>query len=133
MRVTKTVREYIEKQVTALFPAEAELPEVVAYDALAKKRNELVDEALAEIQALCDKLLVRINAQLPDDYNVKELRPSHNLGWSSDCETRRKAEEAKKVRKTAIKEAIDDIVVALELGGTKDTLDKMLKELAERV
>lgn len=133
MRVTKTVREYIEKQVTALFPAEKDLPEVIAYDALAKKRETLVDEALAEIQALCDKILVRINAQLPDDYNVKELRPSHNLGWSGDCVARRAANEAKNERKTAIKEAIDDIVVALELGGTKDTLDKMLKELAERV
>lgn len=133
MRVTKTVREYIEKQVTALFPAEAELSEVIAYNALSKKRTALIDEAVAEIKALCDKHLARINAQLPDDYNVKDLHPSYNFAWSSDCEARRAAEKAKNERKTAIKEAIDDIVVALELGGTKDTLDKMLKELAERV
>lgn len=133
MRVTKTVREYIEKQVTALFLAEKDLPEVIAYDALSKKRTTLIDEAVAEIKVLCDKHLARINAQLPDDYNVKDLCASYHLAWSSDCAARRDAERAKSERKATIKEAIDDIIVALELGGTKDTLDKMLKELAERV
>ena len=133
MRVTKTIREYIEKNVTALFPTENELPEVVAYNNLSKKREALIDEAVTEIQALCDKHLARINAQLPDDYGIKELHPYYNFKWSSDCESRRVADNAKKARKTAIQEAIDEIVVALELGGTKDTLDRMLKELAERV
>lgn len=133
MRVTKTVREYIEKQVTALFIAEKDLPEVIVYNELSKKRTALIDEAVAEIKALCDKHLARINAQLPSDYNVKDLHPSYNCAWSSDCEARREAENAKSKRKNEIKEAIDNIVVALELGGTKDTLDKMLNELAERV
>ena len=133
MRVTKTIREYIEKKVKELFPLESELPEVIAYDNLNKKRTELVDEAVAEIKALCDKHLARINAQLPEDYNVKDLHPSYNLGWSNDCKVRRAAENAKKARANRIRETIDNIVVELELGGTKDTLDRMLKELAERV
>lgn len=133
MRVTKTVREYIEKKVKALFPLEEELPAVVRYNNLSKKRTALVDEAVAEIKALCDQHLARINAQLPDDYNVKDLHPSYNFAWSSDCAARREAEAEKKARTTAIREAIDNIVVELELGGTKDTLDRMLKELAERV
>lgn len=133
MRVTKTIREYIEKKVKDLFPLEEELPEVIRYNNLSKKRTDLVDEAIAEIKALCDQRLASINAQLPDDYNVKDLYPSYNFAWSSNCEARREAEAAKKARATAIREAIDNIIVELELGGTKDTLDRMLKELAERV
>lgn len=133
MRVTKTVREYIEKQVSALFPAEKDLPEVIAYNALSKKREEMMESAMFELRALANARLKAINTELPDDFSVEEITVSYRTKWSSDCATRREAERAKSERKTAIKEAIDDIVVALKLGGTKDTLDKMLKELAERV
>ena len=133
MRVTKTVREYIEKQVTALFPAEKDLPAVIAYDALAKKREEMMESAMFELRTLANARLKAINTELPDDYAVEEITVSYRTKWTNDCATRRAADKAKNERKVAIKEAIDDIVVALELGGTKDTLDKMLKELAERV
>lgn len=133
MRVTKTIREYIEKKVKELFPLEEELPEVIAYDNLCKKRSTLVDEAIAEIKALCDKHLACINAQLPDDYNVKKFDVMYNFAWSSNCVMYKKAEDAKKWRAGRIREAVDNIIVELELGGSKDTLDRMLKELAERV
>ena len=133
MRVTKTVREYIEKQVSALFIAEKDLPEVIAYDALVKKRDEMMESAMFELRTLAKTRLKAINTELPDDFSVEEITVGYRTKWSTDCAMRRSAERAKSERKTAIKEAIDNIIVALELGGTKDTLDKMLKELAERV
>ena len=133
MRVTKTVREYIEKQVSALFPAEKELPEVVIYERAKEMREKLIEEAEACLQALADKYVKEINSEMLEGMGITEFAISAHYPWSSNAPAYQAAQKAKSDRNVAIKTAIDDIVVALELGGTKDTLDKMLKELAERV
>ena len=133
MRVTKTVREYIEKQVSALFPAEKDLLEVVVYERAKEKREKLIEEAEANLQALADRYIKEINSEMLVGMGIEEFAISARYPWSSNAPAYNEAQKAKSDRKNAIKAAIDDIVVALELGGTKDTLDKMLKELAERV
>ena len=133
MRVTKTVREYIEKQVSALFPAEKDLPEVFAYECAKEEREKLIKEANASLQALADKYVKDINSEMLEGMGITEFAISVHYPWSSNAPAYQAAQKAKSDRNIAIKTAIDDIVVALELGGTKDTLDKMLKELAERV
>ena len=58
---------------------------------------------------------------------------SYPRGLCSDTELGKKADRAWSKRQKAMQEAYDNILLALELGGSKEELDKMLNELREKV
>ena len=129
MRVSKAVKEYIEKQVCAKYPkSENELK--------AEQVKELINKANKEIDELIDKAKKEISNQIIAKYGLTEemgkqdqasYQNYHFNNWNSPIEV--KANTDRENRKKAIREKIEDIIVTLELGGTKADLEKMLNEI----
>ena len=129
MRVSKAVKEYIEKQVCAKYPkSENELK--------AEQVKDLVNKANQEMVELMDKAKKEISNQIIEKYGLTEEmgRQEQNSyqdykfnSWNSPIEM--KANTDRQNRKKAINEKIEDIIVTLELGGTKADLEKMLNEI----
>ena len=127
MRVSKTVREYIEKQVANKFPkTEIELYQE-QQEQLASRLNDQYHERVEKAKADIIKSLVQ-------ESNIREeeigIRPNYGNVFSTfNTPTAMKANTAKMERQKAINEKINDIVITLELGGTKADLEKMLAEI----
>lgn len=128
MRVSKTVREYIEKQVANKF---------------AKSENELQYEqdsyivAIAndEYHQLMKKASEEITKQLVAKHNIAEdmleERSSYSYSPFGTWKTkiRELADKDRRVRQEEQNKKVNDIIVTLELGGTKADLEKMLSEI----
>lgn len=133
MKVTKTLESYIRDKVDAKMD-EKFAPELKVFsdqDAeLAAIQAEAVSELTAKAKAIVKDISpIFINS---NDYErierymetaVRNFIRLDNRGWDSDwmkLQDKIRAETNKK---------INEIIVALELGGTKETLDKMLEEI----
>lgn len=127
MRVSKTVREYIEEQVASKFPkTENELQ----YEQNEQIANAMNKEYLAEME----KAKVSVIASLREKYGVTDdivvTRPNYGNVFSTfSTKARDKADLDKQARQKAINEKIKGIIVSLELGGTKEDLESMLAEI----
>lgn len=130
MRVTKVVREYIEKKVRLKVEPKYEARKQMeqtqqdvlndmfnsATKAAQKAFNEVVDKTIVEHDFLLDRRTenpARISCYGPKCVVVD--RPD-SMNWQT-CMS------------LEIKEKVDDIIVNLELGGTKADIDRMLEEL----
>lgn len=130
MRVTKTVREYIEKQIRAKFP---KTEEELQYE----QNQQIVSKANEEIYKRIARASKEIVAQVGQEYGLTE-EIAHNRSndtyarndWDTyNTKAREQANKAERARHATIQEKIDDIIVTLELGGTKADLEKMLAEI----
>ena len=127
MKVSKTVREYIEKQVASKFPkTEIELYQEQQEQIASKMNQEYYDRV--------EKAKAEIIASIAQEYEINEgdiaIRNNYGNVFSTfNTPTAMKANTAKSERQKVINEKIDDIIVTLELGGTKADLEKMLAEI----
>ena len=127
MRVSKAVREYIEKQVKAKYPqTESEL--------LYKQGQQLISQASDEYTKRLEIAKNDLAKQIAKEYGITEEIAKINVRWGNPYETcgtaiRTKAETDNAERRKAIDEKIEDIIVTLELGGTKVDLERMLAEI----
>ena len=133
MRVTRAIKDYIEEQVSAIFPKPSELPEVIAYQEVLTKREIMWEQIQNKVQELLEAQVVQLNEVLPEGFRILEtnIGRTQERDWNSLLSTN--ARFAKDNLQKKKNKAVADIVVSLELGGTKDTLDKMLAELAAQV
>ena len=127
MRVSKTVKEYITKKVYEVYN-----PRIKQIDAeYTKKRQEIfdiiqsyIDNAEKEIKAIINNNSGEWNFTTSFDRNI--LGYTTSIGdYNAENKYRIKKNDLLKERDTKIEE----IIVELELGGTKETLEKMLKNL----
>ena len=127
MRVSKIVREYIEKEVGA----KAEIKR--------KAVNETFSIYDAECKAMQDKV-IKMTKQLNDELlaEIKEkgmwfCRYNDRLIESSHTSIKPAMENEKKKAMRQLSEweknAVTEIMLTLELGGTKADLERMLSEL----
>lgn len=127
MRVSKTVREYIEKQVNAKYPqTENEL--------LYEQGQQLISKASNEYAKRLETAKNDLAKQIAEEYGITEEIAKINLRWCNPYDTcgttvRAKAETDRVERRKAIDEKIENIIVTLELGGTKADLERMLAEI----
>lgn len=127
MRVSKTVREYIEKQVASKFPK--------TENELQYEQNEQIANAMnKEYFAEMNKAKASIIANLREKYGVTDntvvVRINcGNVFSTFSTKAKDKADLDRQARQKAINEKIDEIIVTLELGGTKADLEKMLAEI----
>lgn len=128
MRVSKTVREYIEKQVASKFP---KTEEELNYEQL----SNLVNLANQEYDKRMSQLKDKVVAELMEEYNFPQqvLCKNSSIGYNQfttwNTQVKQDSDNARRVREKAVQEKIDDIIVTLELGGTKADLEKMLAEI----
>ena len=127
MRVSKTVREYIEEQVASKFPkTENEL--------YYEQTQQIVSKASREYEERLAKAKQEIAEQVAQEYGIVEDMATINLRWCNPYETcgtkvRTQAETDGVERRKAINKKINDIIVTLELGGTKEDLERLLAEI----
>lgn len=125
MRVSKTVREYIEKQVGAKFPkTENELQ----YE----QNQNLVQKANAEIEKRYKQAKAEIIKAVGAEYGITEeiaVVQYEDRYSSYQTKVRDLADKDRYERGRAVQEKISDIIVELELGGTKADLERLLAEI----
>lgn len=126
MRVTKTIKNYIEKRVCAIY--QPKIDEIrVDYNAQYNHFDKILDDLLDKVNQEAKNVLKDSGFIGGYSYNNKEeifyRRNIHNNSWLD--EIRKKENIIKKERD----EKIEEIIITLELGGTKAELEEMLNAL----
>ena len=131
MRVTRTIKDYITRRVNEIYQ-----PKINGIDADYRKEQDALEEKIYLAVERFDKELKAIVAENCKNYNFKEggYRYSRTTDFLTVVGVRDKEAEDKfyneKRRLTEEKNLkIEEIIVELELGGTKETLEKLLSEL----
>ena len=127
MRVTKTVKDYIAKQVASKFPK----TEIELYQ---EQQEQIASKMNQEYQDRVEKAKADIIASIVKEYEINEgdIAIRHNYGnvfSTFNTPTAMLANSAKSERQKTINEKVNDIIVTLELGGTKADLEKLLAEI----
>ena len=128
MKVTRLIREYVEKSVTKL----------------SKKSQEEIDfgiyqDKLALAEAYVEDQTAEFVAKLKEDVLQKFDLPESAIAYSAsravtlNChnEIEKRAITAKKLRDQQARDKIDEILLNLELGATRAELDEMIAELQQ--
>jgi hypothetical protein len=132
MRVTKLIREYVEKKVNESYPKSfAEF----AYEEHYKNINKAIEEANDKVYEYAKKLAEELNANygfpaesdLSACYHCNTVRNKCNY----DSEIYLAYRKAKDERQKKIAEKIEEILLTLELGGSKADLDEMLANIGK--
>ena len=128
MRVSKAVKDYIEKQVNARHPkTENELN----FD----KLTDIVNDANTQYHKLMEQAKEKIVEELAKEFNLptkcidKKTNYSYSPFGTWGTKERELADIDRQNRRVEINQKIEDIIVTLELGGTKADLEKMLAEI----
>ena len=124
MRVTKIIREYVEKTVTNALPFGAPREDYIAAD---RELNDLRDRLEEQVDAYAKKLLASID-NLPERFTIKRTNNSilSASSWNSPmhCASTTHQKEIRDKRAAAI----ERILVELELGATKADLERLIEE-----
>ena len=132
MRVTKLIREYVEKKVKESYPKTAA---EIAYEEHNKNINHAITEANEKVYEYAKKLVEELNVKygFPTDANLKACNNYNAITnkYSGDSEIYRAYRKAKDERQKKIEEKIEEILLTLELGGSKADLDEMLANIGK--
>lgn len=125
MRVTKIIREYVEKTITAKMPYGE--PTQANQEACAKMetlRKQVNDQVIEYATKLCEEA----NSQLPEGFILKlySYTPITKTNYNSPLQEAAIKHE-REVRDRRAK-AIESILVELELGATKADLERLIAE-----
>lgn len=138
MRVTKVIKEYIERKVNEAYPYPVKKDAI--REEFEKLREEVGniyrDRALEFIKKYEGKVGIGYGASLDQTLEEVKLYIDEHLSVTihggfvteEDILYKKEVEKVKAVRR----EAVDNIMITLELGGSKAELDAMLKELMEK-
>ena len=136
MRVTKLIREYVEKKVREACPKS---PEELAW----AEELERYHQSEREFERRGYEALKSIAAEINDKYGFKPqgekeagmLRAytGRTYGYieTYNHPMRDTARDAEHARGKKIAETIEDILITLEMGGTRADLDAKLEEIAK--
>ena len=125
MRPTKRIIEYVEKQVNNGLPFGAPTTDC-------EKAKDLLRDTAAEIEEKVDayvaQLCAEANANLPEGFKVTNSNWRHvSHTWYNAPLVRAAEAHEQKVRRKR-KEAVDGILLSLELGATKADLERLISE-----
>lgn len=125
MRVTKIIREYVEKTVTAKMPYGAPSAE---YKAACTQMCDLKTEVNDKVVAYAKKLCKEATTKLPEGFYVKlhSNFPITSESYNSPLQCAAASHERAMREKRA--EAIESILLELELGATKADLERLIAE-----
>ena len=129
MRVTKRIEEYISRTINS--KAQSKIDEIWEPS---HKEQEQIREQLKAILDEANHKAEELLAQHPQ-YTMKNRYSSNAAFCSNDClgfkpgYDRELAEETARIR-NASREAVENIILELELGGDKAMLEKLLNEVA---
>lgn len=125
MRVTKLIREYVEKSVNAVYE-----PKIKAIGVEYQVRKKILNKQLNDLIEQADASAIK----MIEDAGF-ELRYNRNCFIQSCGDVFiKELEDENGAKRNALyaemREKIDDILLNLELGATRAELDEMIKNLA---
>lgn len=133
MKVTKLIREYVEKTVDACYP-------MPSSEKLLNEQRSRAKDALTEfnkmVEEYADSILLEIKTKynIPDDFNFHTMHGINYAEFSSyNTALYRKADADIRERNKLKRQKQDEILLSLELGATKSDLDNMIKQLMNDV
>lgn len=132
MRVTKLIREYVESSVREMYA-----PKIDACGADYKKKMDEVNKTLAkmteEFNSAAKEMIKKNGLSINIRYGTEE--ESRIINYTASFGNKEYAPINEKRRKLTVErdEKIKEILLTLELGGTKAELDEMLKKIREEV
>lgn len=136
MRVTKTIKDYVERMVEKIYNEPTE--EEKAYSALKEEISAEIDKIQEKFQSMIEKDIEAFNTTHGLDkktggikFRDKYICIYDTYDLRLETEVGKKAREAENARSKKIREAIENIILTLELGGNKADLDRMLNDLKE--
>lgn len=127
MRVSKVVKEYIVRRVREKYT-----PKIEAVGVEYKAREEEINETIRKMVKEFDAQLKTTIAEMGGEY---QFRPSYSSNIIDCCREVHDNDEWNKIRtesdkiRKEMQSKIDNIIVELELGGNKETLERLLVEL----
>lgn len=125
MRVTKLIREYVEKSVKAIYE-----PKIEAVGEEYQARKEALEEQLDDLVKQADVSARKIIADAGFEIRYNRDYFIHGYGGVYI----KKLEDENNAKRNALhaemREKINDILLNLELGATRAELDEMIKNLA---
>lgn len=131
MRVTRTIKDYITRRVNEIYQ-----PKINGIDADYRKEQDAIEEKIHSAVKRFDEELKAIVAENCKNYNFKAGGYSYSRTTDfltvvgvrdKEAEDKFYNEKRKLTEEKNLK--IEGIIVELELGGTKETLEKLLSEL----
>jgi hypothetical protein len=124
MRVTKIIREYVERTIAEKIPYGEP---TATYKQHCQCLSDLTSQLNEKVDAYAKELLASV-ANLPEGFTIHRTHWSvfENSTWNSPMQTAASAHE-RKVREKREK-AIENILVELELGATKADLERLIAE-----
>ena len=132
MKMTKTIREFIEEQVTERAESKAKLIELrEAADAACNRWNNALEAARKEFDAKLAELGATHGLAYTDYYG-NPANPQISSFRNADCRylPEVKAYDEYRAQLNSKRDrAIKDIIVSMELGGTKKELMEMIAAL----
>lgn len=125
MRVTKIIREYVEKTINSKLVYGAPKEE---YETASKKLSDLGIEINKKVEAYAAQLIAEAQPSLPEGFKLN-LSNYNAVNWSSYGspmydKSQAHIDEIKKKRAAAI----ESILVELELGATKADLERLIEQ-----
>jgi hypothetical protein len=129
MRVTKLIREYVEKTITAKMPYG---PPTMEYRDAQAKMCDLKTEVNEKVVAYAKELCAEATAKLPEGFSIKLQSefPISSNSYNSPLQCAAGSHERAVREKRA--EAIESILLELELGATKADLERLIAEALEK-
>ena len=130
MRVTKIIREYVEETVNGIYdPIIGNCSKDYS-----EKKNEVEDilEKMVDEFNVAAKKVIKEHGFTIDSWNGEE---KHIIGYTCNFgrEEYKSITDKRNELRDEKRRKIQDILVNLELGGTKAELDEMLKNIREEV
>ena len=126
MRVTKLIREYVEKNVNAVYE-----PKIKAIGVEYQERKETLNKQLDDLVEQADASAKKMIADA--GFELRYNRDCFIQSYGSVCI--KKLEDENNAKRNALhaemREKINDILLNLELGATRAELDEMIKNLAQ--
>lgn len=133
MRVTKLIREYVEKSVKAMPKFAEPTPEEVEYKKFSEKVTKFAEGVEEEMKHAIQEAIDNFRAVngIGADVDLRPYEYSIMRYNTWNCDLAKRANLAKQKRETACQEAIDEILLSLELGADRKELEDMLNTLRE--
>lgn len=128
MRVTKIIREYVEKRVKEVYGEETQ--EEKKYNQAKKDFDEALNKANEEIRKIIEEKAKAIPN--PYGFNIDITTSTTYSSWrwgGEQPQIYKDSEKAKQERLKKQSDALENIFVTLELGGNKAELEQMLNNL----
>ena len=120
MRVTKIIKEYVEKTVSALPKFKDKTPEELAYKEMCAKIDSFKTGVADEVEHFVNEAIARFKAEnnIPEDIKIEFHTSYYPVSSSMWCsEIKAASDKSEKARTSAKVKAIEEMLKALAEGG----------------